>query len=709
MLLSTASALLLSATLTTAAKYSEYILAPSSRTLHPVSVYKVNGTVDGAESLTGDEEGSATFQGPSSVTYDFSKNIAGRVTLNIGDVDEDQYIGITFSESSLWISGEGSDGTADAGLDEILWLQPDGEGDVSVSPEHERGGFRYLSLIHNGTGNVEVRRVDVYFTPMPHYEDDQLGAYTGWFHCDDELINRVWYAGAYTNQLCTIDPHFGNSLVHLNEVNSSMLGNSTPPQTWYNNYTITNGSSALVDGAKRDRLVWAGDMAIAVPGVVVSTNDIITVANSLDSLFAVQNKTSGQLPWAGRPFPLIPSATYHMYTLIGVADYYLYSDSLEYLQGKWADWKKALELSISQIDDSGLMNVTVPNDWLRVGMGGHNIEANSILYYTITQGIMLGRAVNESQSLLDTWASKAEGIKSAANTLLWNATTGLYHDNETTTLSPQDGNTWAIIANLSTPSRTPLISAALRARWTPVGAPAPEAGADVISPFISGFELQAHILASDTSSALDLIRLQWGDFMLDDPRMTNSTFIEGYASNGDLHYAPYTNDPRVSHAHGWATGPTSTLTFYIGGIHLLSAGGREWEIHPRPGDLKSIDTGFETSLGGFETQVNATGNGTITGLKFSTPAGTSGTVVVEGAVGGYLRSGNGTRVEIVNGEAQGVSGGTWEYVREGGNGTTGWNGTGTGSAPPEVQTGAGSVVSASLVLAGLMGLVSWLM
>lgn len=211
--------------------------------------------------------------------------------------------------------------------------------------------------------------------------------------------------------MCTIDPHFGDSLVHLNTVNSTMKGDDTPPQTWYNNYTITNGTSALVDGAKRDRLVWAGDMAIAVPGVVVSTNDLITVANSLDSLFAVQNKTSGQLPWAGRPFPLIPSATYHMYTLIGVADYYLYSDSLDYLQGKWPSWKLALNLSISMIDESGMMNVTSPNDWLRSGMGGHNIEANSILYYTIYQGIMLGQAVGEEQSLLDTWQEKAEGIK----------------------------------------------------------------------------------------------------------------------------------------------------------------------------------------------------------------------------------------------------------------------------------------------------------
>jgi hypothetical protein len=151
--------------------------------------------------------------------------------------------------------------------------------------------------------------------------------------------------------------------------------------TWYTNYTITNGASALADGAKRDRLVWAGDMAIAVPGVVVSTNDMITIENSLDSLFDIQNTTIGQLPYAGKPFPSALSFTYHLYTLIGVADAYLYTGDIEYLQGKWEQWKFALNFSLGYIDDSGLMNVTSPNDWLRFGMGGHNIEVCFLCYF----------------------------------------------------------------------------------------------------------------------------------------------------------------------------------------------------------------------------------------------------------------------------------------------------------------------------------------
>jgi hypothetical protein len=119
----------------------------------------------------------------------------------------------------------------------------------------------------------------------------------------------------------------------------------------------------------------------------------------------------------------------------------------------------------------------------------------------------------------------------------------------------------------------------------------------------------------------------WADFMLDDPRMTNSTFIEGYSTNGDLHYAPYTNDPRISHAHGWATGPTSALTFYCAGLQITSAVGKTWMIAPSLGGLTSVEAGFETSLGSFAMNVTAMNGGV--NVSFSTPKGTIGGVSLE--------------------------------------------------------------------------------
>lgn len=102
--------------------YSEYILAPSSRTVNPVSVYNVNGTVNNAEGLLDGVNGTATFSAASAVTFDFGKNIAGQVSVVAGGsaYSPDAVVWLTFTESNLWINGNGSDATASDGLDEPM-------------------------------------------------------------------------------------------------------------------------------------------------------------------------------------------------------------------------------------------------------------------------------------------------------------------------------------------------------------------------------------------------------------------------------------------------------------------------------------------------------------------------------------------------------------------------------------------------------------
>lgn len=387
----------------------------------------------------------------------------------------------------------------------------------------------------------------------------------------------------------------------------------------------------LVDGAKRDRLVWPGDMSIAVPSIFVSTNDLATVKISLQSLLILQ-KPSGALPYAGVPFETLTNAfsfTYHLYSLIGLNDYYQYTGDINYLSANWGRFKLGLNYSLSMIDSSGLANVTSSADWLRYGMGAHNIEANAILYYTINLGLSLADVLNDT-TMTSKWSTYAANIKAAANARLWDASTNLYRDNDTlplTQLHPQDGNCWAVVSNLTlSQAQSANISTALAKRWGPYGAPAPEAGSTV-SPFISGFELQAHYLAGQPQYAVQLMKRMWADFMLEDPRMTNSTFIEGYSTNGDLHYSPYTNDPRISHAHGWATGPTSVLTLYAAGLQITSAVGKTWKIAPSLGGLTSLEAGFQTSLGSFASNVTAVNGGM--NVSFSTPTGTMGGVSLE--------------------------------------------------------------------------------
>lgn len=177
-----------------AVPYSDYILAPKSRNLKPVSVHSSNGSVTAPEALlTSSNSGSSTFKASAATAYDFGINIAGYVILDIASVsDTNQYIGVTFSESSLWVSNASSDATADAGKDETLWFHITEKGTYIAPRDKERGGFRYITLVHNGTGSVEVSSARVHYTAMPHWEDEMIGNYTGFFHCDGEAFANHW-------------------------------------------------------------------------------------------------------------------------------------------------------------------------------------------------------------------------------------------------------------------------------------------------------------------------------------------------------------------------------------------------------------------------------------------------------------------------------------------------------------------------------------
>ena len=82
--------------------------------------------------------------------------------------------------------------------------------------------------------------------------------------------------------------------------------------------------------------------------------------------------------------------------------------------------------------------------------------------------------MNDSSVIAD-YESNRTTIKSAINQLLWNEAGGLYNDNTTTTLHPQDGNVWAIMAGV--PENTTQIErilSGLKARWSPFGPQAVE-------------------------------------------------------------------------------------------------------------------------------------------------------------------------------------------------------------------------------------------
>lgn len=566
----------------------DYNLSPSSRTLAPVAVQRIYGGVSSpGQMLSG---GTTTIKGMGSyIVLDFGKEVGGITSLQFGAVsDSAQSVFLAFSESVLY-TGPQSDLSVGGHPDGSLSANVTANGTYSVPPEMLRGGFRYLTVGLETGGSVELTGATIYFTPAPTLSD--LRAYSGSFRSNDDLLNRVWYAGAYTVQMDTIDP---------------LQGKAWPPapSSWLNNAVSGSGATILVDGAKRDRWVWPGDLGISGLTAYVSTGDTLSVTNDLNTLFAHQNSAGG-LPYAGPPGDVgdIFSDTYHLWTLLGVIDYFLYSGDRSWVISHWPQIKKAVAFSTAKIGADGLLSVNLPLDWGRDVSGGEEISANALLFQVLQGASFLASIAGDStaQSL---YSESAASVRSAINLYLWDASVGMYMDVPGSSLHPQDGNSLAVWFEVpDSTAKSVSISTALKGRWNQFGAATPERP-NAIANFPGSMEVMAHFVAGDDATALRLIRLQWG-YMLSSPNGTGSTFWEGYLQDGSFDYDP----PFMSLAHGWATGPTSALTNYVAGIGPELSSTVPFYVIPHPGDLTQVSATVSLPAGTVSTSWKYSQNG----------------------------------------------------------------------------------------------------
>ena len=339
-------------------------LSPTTRTVAPVAVYTTSGTVGNASALLNGQDTRLTGNG-SAVTLDFGKDVGGLVTLRFADAsDSNQSVGLAFSESNQFV-GTSSDASSGGGADGAITTSvPSGGGSYTMPKDKLRGGFRYLTLFLNSGGYADLDGVSLAFSAAPNASNP--AAYPDYFCSNDTTLNSIWYAGAYTTQLDTIDPTEGRVW-------------PPPSSGWENNGVVGTGTEVLTDGAKRDRSVWPGDMGVSTTTAYVSTDDMLGVRNSLNTMYQSQ-QSSGELPYGGPEFSFYGSDTYHMWTLVGTYTYYLYTGDKAWLDGIWSKYQLGMNFITAKIDSGNLLNVTGTNDWARGDQGGDNIEANALMY-----------------------------------------------------------------------------------------------------------------------------------------------------------------------------------------------------------------------------------------------------------------------------------------------------------------------------------------
>ncbi|CAF1047659.1 unnamed protein product [Rotaria sordida] len=371
----------------------------------------------------------------------------------------------------------------------------------------------------------------------------------------------------------------------------------------------TNELPVILDGAKRDRNVWSGDLLVAGPVLYYSFYEPEYAAGSLAILNSYQ-LTNGPVSSrinVGFPLqrsspsdefisPIFYSYTYFLTNLISVAEYYLYTGDVEFVHDQWSRMQLLMNFFSKLVDTNNLVVASNPI-WgydYNPSYGTYNgkfTKLNILYAMALENAASLADVVNNATAALQ-YRQQAAAVRTAVNTYLYNSTANYYmiSDQQTAGIA-QDTNSLAILSgiaselNSSIPQRLleqmkqklRVLVANGTGYLSTTADGIPSGTSVIVSPFISFFHAAAAFEQDRSDLAFDVLDSVWSPMAQPGPYFTG-TFWESERPNG------YPG-ASTSMAHTWSAGITPILSKYVLGIKPMSAGYTKWSIRPQPGNL----------------------------------------------------------------------------------------------------------------------------
>jgi alpha-L-rhamnosidase len=395
----------------------------------------------------------------------------------------------------------------------------------------------------------------------------------------------------------------------------------------------------IMDGGKRDRVIWSGDLGVEGPNVFYTTGTDSFVRGSLQLLASYQsaNGESGANVPPTSPLGTFPesgynySASYSMDEVDNIVTYFLYTGDLAFMRLEWPMITRELAYNKSMVDSRGLLATNSSDgldwDYYDGPKIGEVTAYNDIYYETLVNAATMAGALGLSR-LATTYRQEATTLRSSINRYLFDPSTGLY---EVSNLQPstaaQDGNSLAVLFGVAPRGRDRSILTALKkilpsTPYGPLSFSTNTGYRAAVSPFITNEEVQALLAAGDTGTALSLMGTLWGYMDAPGPDYTGADW-ELVEANGSPGFGGYT-----SLAHGWASGATADLSASILGVQPSSAGYRTWLVQPHPGSLSWAEGNVPTPQGAMIVRWAQDRSSGQLSLQVSAPASTSGTISV---------------------------------------------------------------------------------
>ena len=491
------------------------------------------------------------------VLLDFGKELHGGLQLVTGPIGNPVQVRVRYGESASEamsdVGGKGGATNDHSIRDQIVLLPMMGTVEIGNS------GFRFvrIDLVDNDRELKlhGVRAISI----MRDIE------YVGSFRCSDERLNRIWETGAYTVHLCM--------------------------------------QNFLIEGIKRDRLVWMGD----------SYPMVMTIA----TVFGYNEVVPKTLDWMREITPLPNwmngfSATYSIWWMLCCYDWYIHTGNLDNLMESKGYITELLHLLISKISPDGREQLNGPRflDWPTEGNEtAKNVGIQALMVLAMQCGQNLGIIFNDPQLRKDCADAEKLLTKPAKRLYTEFLKSGVAAD------APGSKQAAALmtIAGLTNAKKADKDILSFN-------------GGYGFSTFYGYLMLEAMACAGDYQGALDIIRSYWGamldlgattfweDFNLD--WLPNAAGIDELVPEGkkDIHgdYGAYCYQGfRHSLCHGWASGPTAWLSRHILGIEILEPGCKTIRVVPHLGDLDWAEGTFPTPYGPVRVRHERQADGSI--------------------------------------------------------------------------------------------------
>ncbi len=585
--------------------------------IEPQSVQILHHGVEDARGVLAGGGGAATIHGGAEFVVDMGADVGGTVEVDV-DSARGGPLELSYSEGRRYLIPGGDLAGAHSigrvhGPDRSFDLVADAG--VFHSPRI-RGGERYV-LVRLPRGRFVVDSIAI----RPSYLVDEL---SGRFESSSQLLDRIWTASVGTLALDTT--------------------------------RARDGSFLLLDGAKRDRLVWSGDLEMESLVGAYSWGAMPAIIADSISMFACQQQPSGYIPMASDPGVDCPrnpgpangppaEAVRRLPWLSGEGTLPVYT----------AWWVIAACDDYTLEGDAAQARHLLPV--MRRAMGYFAARAPAGLFES-PPGARSWRAYDPAQRLdaytNETWAQAlltlarvevqvgsqvraqedretARSVEALVRERFYDPAAGLFLGGEEGAPDhPQDANVGALLSGTVGGAEASSLLSTMQSRlWSRFGpltaeSPSDPAAEQFISPYMSGWELITALQLRRESLARSMLEALWGHMARGDP----GTMWEAISTDGQPQSL---NRGRVyrgrtSLAHGWSTAPGYALPAYVLGMRPASPGWKRWLVEPVPIGLRWARGQVETPAGTLAVAWSRKGGEMR--LHVDPPPGTSGTVVL---------------------------------------------------------------------------------